>query len=184
MPDTLKAQHTAHLTTGTVCYSDMGRVLCSITADSVGWHDPIGGISNAQIVAEKYGIATYHEHRNDYYLNGYDSLLNEVAKYGLGKRDLVPNINFFSKVVVDNEGNMQFVPDNSRAGDTVDLRFEMNTLVVLSTCQHVLDPNPKYHPRPVQLSIWHSGTATADDACRNRCPENQRGFTNTERLYL
>ena len=184
MPDTLKAQHTAHLTTGVACYSDMGRVLCSITDDTVGWHDPIGGISNAKMVADKYGIATYQDFRNDYYLNGYDSLLNEVAKYGLGKRDLVPNINFFSKVMVDDNGDMQFVSGHSRAGDYVDLRFEMNTLVVLSTCQHALDPAPKYQPRPVQLSVWHSGPAAEDDICRNRCEENQRGFINTERLYL
>lgn len=184
MPDTLKAQHTAHLTTGTVCFSDMGRVLCSITDDSVGWHDPIGGVSNSASVADKYGIASYQEYRNDYYKNGFDSLLNEVAKFGLGKRDLVPNINFFSKVVVDDDGGMRFVPGNSSAGDHVDLRFEMNTLVVLSTCQHPLDPAETYQPRPVQLGIWHSGTAPAEDPCRNRCPENQRGFINTERLYL
>ena len=184
MPDTLKAQHTAHLTAGNVCYSDMGRILCSITADTIGWHDPSGGVSNAQMVADKYGIATYQQARNDFHQNGYDSLLNEIAKYGLGKRDLVSNINFFSKVVVDDEGAMRFVPGNSQAGDYVDLRFEMNTLVVLSTCQHTLDPDPHYRPKPIKLTVWYSGTAPQEDTCRNHCAENQRGFINTERLYL
>ncbi len=184
MADTLKAQHTAFLTTSVVCYSDMGRVLCSITADTCGWHDTLGGVSNAALVARKYGVARYQEHRNDYYKNGYDSVLNELGKYGLGKRDVVANVNFFSKVTVDDTGRMIFHPGNSKAGQYVDLRFEMNTLVVLSTCQHPLDPTLKYQPRPIQLTVSCSGTAPAADACRNRCPENQRGFINTERLYL
>src|SRR3954471_6902346 len=57
MPDTLKAQHIARLTEGFVLYSDMGRVLCSVPRDTVGWHDPIGGCSNARLVASKYGLA-------------------------------------------------------------------------------------------------------------------------------
>src|SRR5262249_29206958 len=59
MPDTLKAQHIAHLTRGHVLYSDMGRVLCSITDDSAGWHDPLSGCSNAALVKQKYGEARY-----------------------------------------------------------------------------------------------------------------------------
>ncbi|HET8704972.1 MAG TPA: urea amidolyase associated protein UAAP1, partial [Pseudomonadales bacterium] len=106
MADTLKAQHTAHLTKGFVCYSDMGRVLCSITEDSLGWHDPIGGISNARTIATKYGVRRYQEFRNEMYRNGFDSFLIELGKWGLGKRDLVPNINFFSKVTVTDSGDM------------------------------------------------------------------------------
>jgi len=184
MADTLKAQHTAFLTTGVACYSDMGRVLCAITADTCGWHDTLGGVSNAALVARKYGVARYQEHRNDYYQNGYDSLLNELGKYGMGKRDVASNINFFSKVTVDANGKLIFYPGHSKPGASIDLRFEMNTLVVLSACQHPLDPAPHYQPRPIQLSAWRSGTVPADDTCRNRCPENQRGFVNTERLYL
>src|SRR3954465_13609471 len=59
MPDTVMAQHIARLTKGFVLYSDMGRVLCSVTEDSVGWHDPIGGLSNAEMVAAKYGLSSY-----------------------------------------------------------------------------------------------------------------------------
>lgn len=184
MADTLKAQHTAYLTSGVVCYSDMGRVLCSITSDTCGWHDTLGGLSNAALVRRKYGEARYQEHRNDFYKNGYDSLINELGKYGLGKRDLVSNINFFSKVTVDDAGTLIFHPGHSKTGSYVDLRFEMNTLVVLSTCQHPLDPAPHYQPRPIRLAAWRSGAVPADDACRNRCPENQRGFINTERLYM
>jgi len=184
MADTLKGQHTAFLTQGHACYSDMGRVLCSITADSCGWHDTLCGPSTAAVIHGKYGTATYQEARNERYRNGYDSLLNELGKYGLGRRDLVANINFFSKVVADEAGDMAFVEDNSRAGDHVDLRFEMASLVVLSTAPHPLDPAPHYRPRPVRLSAFHTGPAPAQDACRNACDENRRAFINTERYYL
>src|SRR6266700_1695841 len=69
MPDTLKAQHIARLTAGLVLYSDMGRVLCSITEDTVGWHDPIGGCSNAKLIEQKYGVSRYQEARNEYHRN-------------------------------------------------------------------------------------------------------------------
>ncbi len=184
MADTLKGQHTAFLTTGNVCHSDMGRVLCSVTADSCGWHDTISGLSTAAIIEAKYGRTTYQQQRNDRYMNAYDSLINELGKYGLGRRDLVSNINFFSKVVVDEAGNMAFVEGNSKAGDHVDLRFEMDCLVVLSTAPHPLDTAPDYRPKPVKLSAIHTGPAPADDACRNACSENQRAFINTERYYL
>src|SRR5204862_5992757 len=75
MPDTLKAQHIARLTAGLVLYSDMGRVLCSITDDTVGWHDPIGGCSNASLVKARYGEATYQDCRNAYHRNAFDSFL-------------------------------------------------------------------------------------------------------------
>src|SRR5215475_10642860 len=143
MPDTLKAQHIARLTSGDVLYSDMGRVLCSITADTVGWHDPLSGCSNAALVAQKYGEAGYQEHRNEYHKNPYDDFAIELAKYGLSVRDMAAPINFFSKVVVDDVGNMQFVSGHSQAGMYVDLRAEMNVLTILNTCQHPLDPNPK-----------------------------------------
>ena len=67
MPDTLKGQHIAHLTAGFILVSDMGRVMASITSDSVGWHDPLGGFNNAAAVAAKYGAANYQEHRNAMY---------------------------------------------------------------------------------------------------------------------
>jgi urea carboxylase-associated protein 2 len=183
MADTLKGQHTAFLTRGNVCYSDMGRVLCSVTEDSCGWHDTLCGVSNAAMVEAKYGRGSYQEKHNDYHRNGFDSLLNELGKYGLERRDLVANLNLFSKVVVDEAGGMRFVTDNCAAGDYLDLRFEMHTLVVLSTCQHPLDPAAAYAPRSILLSARRTGPAPADDACRQACPENQRAFINTERLY-
>jgi urea carboxylase-associated protein 2 len=183
IPDTLKAQHTAHLSQGRVIYSDMGRILASIPHDTVGWHDALCGVSDAELVKRRYGERRYQEHRNAMHRNGKDSLLIELGKWGLGLRDLVPNLNLFSKVAVDESGRFRFVPDNSSAGDDVDLRFEMDTLVLLSTAPHPLDPNPEYAPKKVNVTAWRSGPVADDDACRTSCPENRRGYTNTELAY-
>lgn len=183
MPDTLKAQHTSHLTAGHVLYSDMGHVLASISADTLGWHDPLCGVSDAGLVAAKYGAARYQEARNAMHRNGKDSLLVELGKWGLGLRDLVPSMNLFSKVSADADGRLQFVPGHSRQGDYVELRFEMDTLLALSSAPHPFDPAPDYAPKRVGIVAWNSGTAPADDPCRNACPENRRGFANTELVY-
>jgi hypothetical protein len=152
----------------------------SVTGDSCGWHDTICGLSNARMIHEKYGEGRYEELRNAYFKNGRDSLLIEMGKWGLGRRDLVSNLNLFSKVTVDGDGDLHFVAGNSKAGDYIDLRAEMNTLVVLSTAPHPLAPAGQYNPQPVQLAAFRSGEVAEDDLCRNFRPENVRGFHNTE----
>lgn len=183
LPDTLKAQHTAHLTKGNVLYSDMGRILASFAADTLGWHDPLCGVSDAAGIKARFGEKRYQEHRNAMHRNGKDSLLIELGKWGLGLRDLVPNINLFSKVTVDADGRFHFVPGHSKAGSYVELRFEMDTLIALSTAPHPLDPSPVYAPKKVGIVAWNSGTAPADDPCRLSCAENRRGYYNTELVY-
>ena len=184
MPDTLKSQHTAFLTKGVVMCSDMGRILCSITQDSCGWHDTVTGVSDAQSVRAKYGTKTYQEARNAYHRNGRDCLLGELAKWGLGARDLVPNANFFTKVTADESGALRYLAGHGKAGAFVDLRAEMNVLVVMSTCQHPFDPEPSYAPKKVGVTVWRSEPPAADDPCRLARPENTRGFINTERMFL
>ncbi len=179
MSDTLKGQHIFFLSYPFCLHSDMGRILASITSDSVGWHDTVCGCSDAKLVSSKYGTKTYQEARNDFYRNSHENFLIEMAKWGLGVRDLVPNINFFSKVTPDEAGNLSFVPDNSKAGDHVELRFEMDTLVVLTTCQHPLDPSTEYSPQPVQLEVSKVASPADNDACLTSRPENERAFINT-----
>jgi urea carboxylase-associated protein 2 len=184
MPDTLKAQHIAHLTRGHVLYSDMGRILCSVIGDTVGWHDPLSGCLNSKAVKAKYGTARYQEHRNACHKNAFDGFVIELAKYGLSERDMSAPVNFFSKVVVDNDGNMRFVSGNSKAGSYIELRAEMNVLVILNTCQHPLDPNPSYDPKPVLVQIRKVPSPAIDDPCRTSRPENERGFVLTERYFM
>ena len=184
MADTLKAQHTAFVTKGHVLYSDMGRVLCSVVEDSVGWHDTLCGLSDAALVREKYGEKRYQEHRNAWHRNARDEVLVELAKWGVGLRDLVPNLNLFSKAVPEVDGKLTYAMGHSRPSALVELRAEMNVLVVLSTCQHPLDPRTEYAPRPVRVEIRAGEPASARDLCRCFCPENERGFLNTERFFL
>lgn len=184
LPDSLKAQHIARLTAGSVLFSDMGRILCSITDDTVGWHDPLGGCSDARLVERKYGKLEYQQARNNWHQNALGGFLIELAKYGLNNRDLMMNVNFFSKVEVGDDGSMHFVPGNAKVGDVVELRAEMNTLVILNTCQHPMDPQAEYAQRPVKLTLKKVEAPGPHDLCRNSRPENARGFTLTERYFL
>jgi len=184
LPDTLKAQHIARLTTGAVLYSDMARILCSITDDTLCWHDPLGGCSDRTLVAKKYGASSYQKDRNNWHQNALDGFLIELEKYGLNSRDLTMNINFFSKVEVHDDGSMHFIPNHAKAGSAVELRAEMNTLIILNTCQHPMDPDPIYAQRPVKLTLKKVEAPGPDDLCRTFRPENARGFTLTERYFL
>lgn len=183
MPDTLKGQHIFYLTAPFCIHSDMGRLLASITADTMGWHDTVCGCSDATLVAEKYGSSTYQEVRNECHRDARRGFLIELAKWGMGKRDLVPNINWFSKVVADEAGSLQYMPGASKPGSYVDLRFELDTLLVLNTCQHPLDPNPNYDPGSVRLEVFKSDAPTGDDPCFQSRPENRRAFENTETYH-
>ena len=183
MPDTLKGQHIFYLRTPYCLHSDMGRLLASITADTVGWHDTVCGHSDAARVLSKYGKKDYQDARNEWHRNGRDCFLIELAKWGLGKKDLVPNINWFSKVVADDEGRLSFVPGNSKPGDFIELRFELDSLVVLNTCQHPLDPDPQYHPRRVKIEVMDGEPAVADDPCLSIRPENFRAWENNQSYH-
>ncbi|MDR5745202.1 urea carboxylase-associated family protein [Caballeronia sp. LZ029] len=183
LPDTLKCQHTAKLTKGHCLYSDMGRVLAAIVADTCGWHDSLAGVSNAAEVFEKYGEGRYQELRNAFYRNGTDNLLVELGKWGLGIADLLMTLNLFSRVDVTDAGALHFVQGNSQAGDAIELYAPMNTLVVLTAIQHPLDPNPEYAPKPVKLALSNADAQVAE-ICRTSCDENARGFINTERFFL
>jgi urea carboxylase-associated protein 2 len=184
MPDTLKAQHIARLTAGFVLYSDMGRVLCSITKDTLGWHDTITGHGTRRHSEARYGQGRYQELRNDWHKNTRDNFLVELGKYDLGKRDLGPNVNFFVKVVADESGALAWVAGHSKPGASVELRAELNTLVILSNTPHPLDPKQEYGPPPVALEVHAGAPAAPGDPCRTSRPENERGFTLTETYFV
>jgi urea carboxylase-associated protein 2 len=184
MPDTLKGQHIFYLRAPYCLHSDMGRLLASITAETAGWHDTVCGHSDARLVAEKYGQKDFQRARNEWHRNGRDAFLIELAKWGLGKKELVPNVNWFSKVVADDEGRLSFVPGHSAAGGVVELRLEMDTLVVLNTCQPPLDPNPEYRANEILLEVFEGPAAEADDASLTVRPENLRAWENNQTYHL
>jgi len=179
LPDTLKGQHTARLTAGHCFYSDMGRVLAGIVADSCGWHDPFGGVLNAQETQEKYGAGRYQELRNDFYRNGADNLLVEMGKWDLRQEDLLMVVNFFSKVTVDANGSFSFCADHAAPGSFVELFAPMDVLIVLTALPHPLDPRPVYAPRSVHLSWYQAESEQAALQALHTRPENQRALTQT-----
>ncbi len=183
MPDSLKAQHTAHYRAGHVLMSDMGRSLASITHDSLGWHDPLGGLLNSDTMAAKYGEQRYGQHRNAMYRSGTDGLLIETGKHGLSARDQIAPVNLFSQVQVDQHGRFVFVPRDV-TGAVVELRMDMDVILALSTAPHPLDPRPGYAPGHLGVAAWRCGPALADDVCRRFRPENARALHNSDVFAL
>lgn len=183
-PDTLKCQHTFNLTKGHCLYSDMGRIFCSITDDTVGWHDTVGGMLSDNALSKKYDVKRYQQAHNDWTLSGEHSFLVEMAKYELGARDMSGNLNLFSKIVADETGKLRYQAANSQAGDYIDLRFEMDTLVIFNTAPHPMNPAQDYPRTPIQYQLRKSAPVTSDDLCMNSCAENQRGFNNNALYHL
>lgn len=183
-PDTLKCQHTFKLTQGHCLYSDMGRIFASLVEDSLGWHDTVSGNSHASQVEEKWGPRDYQHDRNQWKQNGHDAFLVELAKYGLGAADLAANINWFSKVSVDHEGNMALVPGHSVAGSYLCLRFEMDTLVLLHTCPHPLETCATYPQKNLLVELGVAKPLEDDDLCKQHCLENGRGFQNNALYHI
>jgi urea carboxylase-associated protein 2 len=183
-PDTLKCQHTFKLTAGHCLYSDMGRVLASVVEDTVGWHESICGNSRSETITRLYGRRDYQNDRNEWHQNGHDAFLVELAKYGLRAADMAANINWFSKVSVNESGVLGLDHSNSQAGGAVTLRFEMDVLVLLHTCPHPLNRSSEYPRGPVQVELGIAAPMLGDDPCRNHCDENRRGFENNALYYL
>ncbi|MGJ7922020.1 urea amidolyase associated protein UAAP1 [Neobacillus sp. LXY-4] len=183
MSDTLKAQFTSHLTTGHVLLSDNGRVLASFVEDSLGWHDPISGCTTREKTDAKYGVTTYQNERNEWLRSGRENLIVELARNGLGARDLVPVVNLFSKIVTDENGQLQFQKNHSPKGATVTLRTEMDVLLVLSNTPNPLDPKINYPSVPVKMEVLPSAPINENDVCVNHRPENRRAFENTWAYY-
>jgi urea carboxylase-associated protein 2 len=179
-PDTLKCQHTFRLTAGHCLYSDMGRIFCGIEQDSFGWHDTVCGTLNAASTEARWGKLDYQQARNLRHQNGYDSFLIELAKYGLGKRDMASCLNLFSKVTVNAEGQLA-LDKQTQPGSSVTLRFAMDTLVILHTCPHPLNQATEYPQAPIDIQLL-TEPAALPAICLTQ-EENQRGLANNELYY-
>jgi urea carboxylase-associated protein 2 len=179
MPDTLKAQYTAHLTTGNVLMSDNGRVLASIVEDSLGWHDTIAGLTTRAMTDGKYGPSSYQQQGNDWLRSGYENVAVELVRNNMTLRDLVPCVNLFSKVYVNDDGSMAYEPGWCREGATVTLRTEMDSIVILSNTPNPLNPRTDYPSVPVQVVVREAPPADLLDACVQHRSENYRAFENT-----
>lgn len=182
-PDTLKCQHTFKLTRGHCLYSDMGRVFASITDDSFGWHESMCGNSHSEHIEKQWGSRNYQSQRNQWLQNGFDAFLVELTKFRLKKQDLASNLNLFSEVSTDENGQLK-LSRQSQPGDNLTLRFEMDTLVILHTCPHPLSNAENYPTGSVQLQLEKACPVALDDYCLNLCDENRRGFNNNALYHL
>ncbi len=148
--DTIREQGNIYLTTGTALLSTNGHTLLTITADTCGRHDTLGGACATESNQVRYDLSKGHMHacRN--------SFLKGIQHWnrGMDKRDITSNINFFMNVPVTPDGKLTFEDGVSDAGKYVELRAEMDVLMVVSNCPQLNNPCNGYNPTPVQILIW------------------------------
>jgi urea carboxylase-associated protein 2 len=171
--DTAKVQWSAAISKGRVILSDMGRVFLSLVEDTSGAHDVLVGGSTPASTLAAFGAATRNTQEN---------FLAAAAKIGLGLRDIPPCVTFFAPVSLDANGRFLWNSGRKRSGDFVDLRAEMNLMLVLSNCSHPLNPARPAASGPITL-VRHRAPPAQDDPCRNTSPEIARAFEFTDRLY-
>ena len=147
---TVTAQRNLFLTTGTVLRSDDSTPLMTIVADEVGNHDTVGGACSQESNTLRYGHHTKHQHAC------VENFLIEGAKWGLGKRDLVSNMNFFMNVPVDPDGTLGIVDGLSAPGKSLSLRAETDTLVLVSNCPQINNPCNGFDPTAVRMVVTRS----------------------------
>lgn len=148
--ETLLRQGGIYLTTDSVLYSDEGNAMLTIVADTCGRHDTLGGACAAESNTVRYALQKKFMHScRDNYL-----IALQEADLGLGKRDLVPNINFFMNVPVTADGQLTFADGVSAPGKYVELRAEMDILMLVSNCPQLNNPCNAYNPTPARFLLW------------------------------
>jgi urea carboxylase-associated protein 2 len=177
--DTVKVQWTAYLKAGSLLLSDMGRVLLSVLEDTAATHDTFCGASNRNGNARSYGSGDNWGP----YPNARDRFLLGTAKFGLGRRDVHPCVNWFKGVRIAGDGATILDHGPFAPGRHVTLRAEMDLIVILANCPHPLDPRPDFCISPVRVSAWRGAPAPADDPIRNASPEAQRAFLNVDEYF-
>ncbi|MFP5076484.1 urea amidolyase associated protein UAAP2 [Rhizobium sp. YIM 134829] len=147
--ETMRAQNAAYITTGTRIMSSEGRVMLRMTADSCGRHDTSAGACSCESNTVRFGQATRYLHACR------DNFVAEVARYGMSKRDVPANINFFMNVPITPSGEMTIVDGISAPGDYVELVAEMDVLLVISNCPQINNPCNGFDPTPVRVLVWN-----------------------------
>ena len=149
--DTMKYAGTIFLTTGHGIYSDMGRKLFTIVADTCGRHDTIGGCCSAESNRKRYDKTGPANCR--------DTFVRALSRFGLGRKDVVTNINWFMNVPVEPDGRMYLAEGVSKPGDYVELEAEMDVLAVISNCHQLYNPVNGYNPTPIRVLVSAAASA-------------------------
>jgi uncharacterized protein len=147
-PDTIVRQGNIFITTGSQLISNEGNVMMTVLQDDCGRHDTLGGACSQESNSVRYGLHKKHLHAC------VENYLLELSKYEMNKRDLVSNINFYMNVPVSEDGTLEIVDGISEPGKAVELRAEMDTMVLISNCPQINNPCNAYNPTPIQLMIW------------------------------
>ncbi|WP_411991495.1 urea amidolyase associated protein UAAP2 [Agarivorans sp. DSG3-1] len=149
--DTIREQGNVYLTAGTTLVSNLGREMLTITADTCGRHDTLGGACATESNTVRYALEKkcMHACRDSWLL-----AVAENDQFGLTKRDITHNINFFMNVPVTAEGGLSFADGISGAGEYVEMHAEMDVIVLLSNCPQLNNPCNAYNPTPVEMLIW------------------------------
>lgn len=145
--DTLCAQGSAYVTTGSKIMSSEGRVMLSVTADTSGRHDTSAGCCSCESNTVRFGHDTLYQHACR------ENFILELSKYGMTKRDIVANINFFMNVPISANGAMTVDDGISAPGDHVEMLAEMDVLCVISNCPQINNPCNGFDPTPVRVVI-------------------------------
>jgi urea carboxylase-associated protein 1 len=151
--DTIRAQGNIYLTSGSSLRSNLNASLLTITEDTCGRHDTLGGACSAESNTVRYAIDKRHMH------SCRDNFLLALARQtqGLTKRDLPSNINFFMNVPVSSDGALHFADGISAPGRYVQMRADMDVLVLISNCPQLNNPCNAYNPTPIQVLVWAAG---------------------------
>jgi len=177
--DTVKVQWNAYLGQGKLLLSDMGRAMMSFVEDSAETHDAFCGTSNAATNAVKYGEGS----NSGLHPSGRDRFLLGAAKHGLQRRDVHPCVNLFKSAKIEADGTITPQVGPYPPGRSIVLRAEMDVIVVIANCPHVLDPREDWAVTPLRATAWRGPVTTQDDPIRNATPEGQRAFLNVEDYF-
>lgn len=145
--ETIATQHNIYLVAGSALRSNEGEVLMTVTGTTCAHHDTIGGACSRESNTLRYGHHTAQQHAC------VDNFLDAGSRHGLAKRDLVSNVNWFMNVPVGADGTLGIVDGISRPGLHVDVRAEVDVLVVISNCPQVNNPCNGFDPTPIRLQV-------------------------------
>ncbi len=153
--DTIARNGQLYLGLGSRLYSNAGRVMLTIVADTCGRHDTLGGACSSESNTVRYALDKRPMHScRDSFMHALCHC-QEAGVLGIGKRDIAPNINFFMNVPVTPEGHLSFADGISGAGKYVELRAEMDVVVLISNCPQLNNPCNGYNPTPIRLLVWN-----------------------------
>lgn len=149
--DTIREHKNVYLTAGTTLLTNMGNPMLTITADTCGRHDTLGGACATESNTVRYALEkkTMHACRDSWML-----AVAENEQFGISKRDITHNINFFMNVPVTEQGKLTFEDGISEAGKYVEMQAEMDVIVLISNCPQLNNPCNAYNPTPIGLYIW------------------------------